>query len=133
MNSPGFKVVTIFSLLITLGTLIGLFTEPIIGLFMMMGLGAYHIITALVLLVLYKRFTKTYRNLLFTYSAAVIAYFIIAVTFLAMGVDPDEESYFFAGFPMLLAVSFVIFKFGLMNSSEDTLNVLRNDESILYM
>lgn len=133
MDSPGFKVVTIFSLIITLGTLVGLFTEPILGLFMMLGLGAYHIVTALVLLFLHKRFTKTYQNLFFTYGIAVIAYFIIAGTFLGMGADPDDGIYLFAGFPMLLAVSFVVFKFGLMNSSEDTLKELRNDESILDM
>lgn len=133
MNSSGFKVVAIISLVITLATLVGLLTEPIVGLLMMLGLGAYHIITALVLLFLHKRLSKVYRNLFFAYGIGVLAYFAISGIALGLGADIEDGAYVFAGFPMLLAISFVILKLGMMNSTEDTLAELRNDETILDM
>lgn len=133
MDTTGFKVVTIISLIITLTTSVGLLTEPIVGLLMMAGLGAYHIITALVLLFLHRRFTKMYRNLFFTYGISVVVYFVFAGVAVALDADIEDAIYLFAGIPMMLGIAFVIFKFGLMNSTEDKLEEIRKDETILDM
>ena len=114
MKSTGFGFVAWISAALTVVTIVAVFGDPLAGFMLMFLLGAFHVVTAIVILFLNKRLEQTFRRLFFAYCIGVMTYFIIGLVVILVDGDPGNAGAMAsATFALLLGVSFSTLKFAI--------------------
>jgi hypothetical protein len=118
MKSTGFGFVAWISAALTVMTIVGVLGDPLAGFMLMFLLGAFHVVTAIVMLFFNKRLEQPLRRLFFAYCTGVVTYFAIGLVVLLVDGDPgDAGAIASATFALLLGVSFSTLKFAILTTN----------------